>query len=636
MQTDKPFKILFVEDVPTDVELAKRMLKKEGINFIYRVVETEEAFRNTLSEFNPDVIISDYSMPTFDGMSALKIARSMPEFYPFILLTGSINEETAVTCMKAGANDYIIKEHIARLPFAVVEAINKSLAIAEKEKIANTLLESERKFRNIFYNHSAVKMIVDPENGNIVEANKAAAGFYGWSIGELESMNIMQLKNNSPEQVLESMNKVMSGEKANCFFQHKQADGNNADVELFCSKVQFNNKEYLHVIVHDITEQNRLKEQLRQSQKLESIGRLAGGMAHDYNNILTVILNYSELALTKLKPGDTVYSYIGEIKKAAERSNRITSQLLTFARSQSYNPQTLDLNNAIEDMLNMLTSLTGESIELEWRPVKNLWLTKIDPSHVDQILANLCVNAKDAIDGDGKIRIETKNMSIDQNSFKSNFQITPGDYIVLTISDNGCGMDEETQENIFEPFFTTKEQGKGTGLGLSTIYGIVKQNDGFIRVNSEPGKGTAFDIYLKRTYDVPEIKNNNEKKDSIKMTTNKTILIVDDEVAIIKAASEILENFGYDVLTASDTHNAVKIAEEYENDINVLVTDMIMPDMNGKELADKISLIYPDIKILFISGYYSDVLSNQNEEYFLQKPFSMNELANKVGMILKN
>lgn len=634
MQTDKPFKILFVEDVPTDVDLAKRVLKKEGLNFIYKVVETEEAFRNTLSEFNPDVIISDYSMPTFDGMSALKIARSMPDFYPFILLTGSINEETAVTCMKAGANDYIIKEHIARLPFAVVEAINKSLAIAEKEKIANTLLESERKFRSIFYNHSAVKMIVDPENGNIVEANKAAAEFYGWSIGELESMNIMQLKNSPPDQVLESMSKVMSGDKANCFFQHKQAGGSTADVELFCSKVQFNNKDYLHVIVHDITEQNRLKEQLRQSQKLESIGRLAGGMAHDYNNILTVILNYSELALTKLKSGDTVYSYIGEIKNAAERSNRITSQLLTFARSQSYNPQVLDLNSTIEDMLNMLTSLIGESIELEWRPSENLWFTKIDPSHVDQILANLCVNAKDAIDGDGKIKIETRNMSIDQGSFKNNFQIIPGDYIVLTISDNGCGMDEETQKNIFEPFFTTKEHGKGTGLGLSTIYGIVKQNDGFISVNSEPEKGTAFDIYLKRAYDLPETKNN-KKEDSIKMTKNKTILIVDDEAAITKAASEILESFGYNVLTATCSNDAIKTAEEYEDNINVLITDMIMPDMNGKELADKISLIYPEIKTLFISGYYSDILSSQNEEYFLQKPFSMNELANKVGMILK-
>ncbi|TYB33832.1 MAG: response regulator [Flexistipes sinusarabici] len=636
MHPDKPFKILFVEDVQTDVELAKRMLKKEGLNFIYKVVETEEAFRNTLYEFDPDVIISDYSMPTFDGMSALKIARAMPEFYPFILLTGSINEETAVTCMKAGANDYIIKEHIARLPFAVVEAINKSLAIAEKERIETSLLESERKFRNIFYNHSAVKMIVDPENGSIVEANKAAAEFYGWSVEELESMNIMQLKNSSPEQVLESLNKVMSGEKTNCFFQHKQACGNTADVELFCSKVQFNNKDYLHVIVHDITEQNRLKEQLRQSQKLESIGRLAGGMAHDYNNILTVILNYSELALTRLKPGDAVYSYIGEIKSAAERSNRITSQLLTFARSQSYNPQTLDLNGAIEDMLNMLTSLIGESIELEWKPAENLWLTKIDPTHVDQILANLCVNAKDAIDGDGKIKIETKNVSIDQDSFKSNSPIIPGDYIVLTISDNGCGMDEETQKNIFEPFFTTKEHGKGTGLGLSTIYGIVKQNDGFISVNSEPGKGTAFDIYLKRAYDVAETQNNNEKEDSIKMTKNKTILIVDDEAAITKAASEILENFGYNVLTASDTHDAIKIAEEYENDIDILITDMIMPKMNGKELADKISLIYPDIKILFISGYYSDVLGNQTDEYFLQKPFKMSELANKVGMILKN
>lgn len=635
MQTDKPFKILFVEDVPTDVELAKRMLKKEGLNFIYKVVETEEAFRNTLSEFNPDVIISDYSMPTFDGMSALKIARSMPDFYPFILLTGSINEETAVTCMKAGANDYIIKEHIARLPFAVVEAINKSLAIAEKEKIANTLLESERKFRSIFYNHSAVKMIVDPENGNIVEANKAAAEFYGWSIGELESMNIMQLKNSPPDQVLESMNKVMSGDRANCFFQHKQAGGSTADVELFCSKVQFNNKDFLHVIVHDITEQNRLKEQLRQSQKLESIGRLAGGMAHDYNNILTVILNYSELALTKLKPGDTVYSYIGEIKNAAERSNRITSQLLTFARSQSYNPQVLDLNSTIEDMLNMLTSLIGESIELEWRPAENLWLTKIDPSHVDQILANLCVNAKDAIDGDGKIKIETSNLSIDQDSFKNNSQIIPGDYIVLTISDNGCGMDEETQKNIFEPFFTTKEHGKGTGLGLSTIYGIVKQNDGFISVNSEVDKGTAFDIYLKRAYDLPETKNN-KKEDSIKMTKNKTILIVDDEAAITKAASEILKSFGYNVLTATCTNDAVKTAEEYDDNINVLITDMIMPDMNGKELADKISHIYPEIKTLFISGYYSDILSSQNEEYFLQKPFSMNELANKVGMILKD
>lgn len=637
MDINQPVKILFAEDVPTDVEIAKRKLKKEGLDFTFRLVDTEEDFRRELKEFDPDVIISDYSMPSFDGMTALQIARSAEKFYPFIIFTGSMNEETAVACMKAGANDYVIKEQITRLPFAVIEAINKSRTLVEKQKMEESLIESEEKFRNLFYNHSAVKLIIDPETLDIYEANKAASEFYGWPIEKLESMKITEINDINENEVRKNITKVVKGSKNNFQLRHFKANGDMVDVEVFSSHVQIGGKVYIHSIIHDITEQKRLENQLRQSQKMESIGRLAGGIAHDYNNILTVILNYCELALMELDPSSELAGYIKEIKKAGERSNEITSQLLAFARKQSSNPKVLDLNNSIDEMISMLQRLIGESIELIWLPDSGVCPVKMDPSQLHQILPNLCINARDAIGDSGKITIETNCVSIDESYAKTNPGFLPGEFAMLAVSDNGCGMDKSTVENIFEPFFTTKGAGEGTGLGLSTVYGIVKQNGGFVNVYSEIGEGTTFKIYLKCESGMVE-KTEEIQKAAPSESKGETVLIVEDEEAILKIAEKMLETLGYNLLTSNNPLEALQIAEEYSGDIDIVVTDVVMPDMDGKKMSDKITKLHPSAKVLFMSGYTSNVIGQhglfEDNVNFIQKPFKMNDLEMKIREIL--
>ncbi|HCW94036.1 MAG TPA: hybrid sensor histidine kinase/response regulator [Flexistipes sinusarabici] len=637
MDINQPVKILFAEDAPTDVEIAKRRLKKEGLDFIFRLVDTEEDFRRGLKEFDPDVIISDYSMPSFDGMTALQIARSAEKFYPFIIFTGSMNEETAVACMKAGANDYVIKEQITRLPFAVIEALNKKQALMEKNKMEKSLIESEEKFRNLFYNHSAVKLIIDPETLDIYEANMAASEFYGWPIEKLESMKVTDINDIGENEVRKNIAKVVRGIKNNFQLKHRKADGDTVDVEVFSSHVQIGGKIYIHSIIHNITEQKRLEEQLRQSQKLESVGRLAGGIAHDFNNILTVILNYCELALMELDSSSELTGYIKEIKKAGERSSEITSQLLAFARKQHNHPKVMNLNDSINDMIGMLQRLIGENIGLVWLPAENICPIKMDSSQLHQILANLCINARDAIGDSGKITIETSCVSIDENYAGKNPDFLPGEFVMLAVSDNGCGMDKSTVENIFEPFFTTKGAGEGTGLGLSTVYGIVKQNGGFVNVYSEIGKGTTFKIYLKCESEEAE-KAEEEQKAVPTESKGETVLIVEDEEAILHISEKMLETLGYNLLTANNPLDAIKIAKDYNGNIDIIVTDVVMPDMNGKEMSEKITKLHPNAKVLFISGYTFNVIGQhglfEENVNFIQKPFNVREFRSKIREIL--
>ncbi len=396
----------------------------------------------------------------------------------------------------------------------------------------------------------------------------------------------------------------------------------------------------------DITDQKHaaevnaeLENQLIHAQKMESIGRLAGGVAHDFNNMLTAILGHAELGLMRLEPTHRVCTDLKEICKTAQRSADLTRQLLAFARKQTISPKVLDLNDTITEMLKMLQRLIGEDINLVWQPSSKTWQIKMDPSQIDQILANLCVNARDAIDGNGRITIETANTTIDTNYCSSNREATPGEYVRLTVSDTGSGIDKETQSHIFEPFYTTKELGKGTGLGLATVYGAVKQNNGFINIYSEPGQGTSFSIYLPRK-ESPLC--NREALQDIILTPvprgQETILLVEDDFAILDIACTMLENQGYTVLKANTPGEAVRLAGEHTGDIQMLMTDVIMPEMNGRDLANRLLSIYPLMKQLFMSGYTSDIMATHGvlEEWinFIQKPFSLCDMATKVREVL--
>ncbi len=387
-------------------------------------------------------------------------------------------------------------------------------------------------------------------------------------------------------------------------------------------------------------EKEKLQKQLQQAQKMEAVGNLAGGVAHDYNNISSVIMGYAELALTTVKPDDPLHGYINRILDASKRAADITKQLLAFARKQTIAPKVLDLNETIEGMLSMIQRLIGEDIDLAWIPAKETWPAKIDPTQVDQILVNLCVNARDAIENTGKITIETANIIFDEEYCAEHLGFKTGEYAMIAVSDDGIGMTPEQQEKIFEPFFTTKEIGKGTGLGLSTIYGIVKQNNGFINVYSEPGKGTTFRIYLPKEESTQPVKPAEKKVMTPSSGHGQTIMVVEDDNAILELIEMILKKLKYNVLSASSPKEAVILAEGYKGKIDLLITDTVMPGMNGRELANEMCKKYTDIKVLFMSGYTANVIIHRGvlDEgiNYIAKPFSLDAFAAKVKEVLES
>jgi len=394
------------------------------------------------------------------------------------------------------------------------------------------------------------------------------------------------------------------------------------------------------VIIQDITqrkqaeaEHNRLLEQLAQAQKMESIGRLAGGVAHDYNNMLNVILGYAEMSLRKIHKGLPINDDLGEIIHAARRSSDITRQLLAFARKQTIKPVVLDLNETIQGLVKMLHRLIGEDIQLNFKPFEKIWAIKVDPTQIDQVLMNLSVNSRDAISGVGKIDIKTGNTSIDESFCENNPGSFSGDYVFVSFSDNGCGMYKSTKAQVFEPFFTTKKVGEGSGLGLSTVYGIMKQNEGFINVYSEPGKGTTFNLYFPR-YDKPAMKQDQTISSIIPFGSGETVLVVDDEQAIMKMAKMMLEMLNYKVISAASPSEALQKDTVGDSKIDLLITDVVMPQMNGHDLAEKLQENHPELKTIFMSGYTSEIITNrgmlEDDMLFIQKPFTKNELAIKV------
>ncbi|MBK7582103.1 MAG: PAS domain-containing protein [Myxococcales bacterium] len=401
---------------------------------------------------------------------------------------------------------------------------------------------------------------------------------------------------------------------------------------------------YLLGISEDITLRKRAEEeraaleaQLFQAQKMDSVGRLAGGVAHDFNNMLGVILGHTEMAMEVVAPGSPLHADLEEIRKAARRSADLTRQLLGFARRQTVTPRVLDLNDTVASILTMLGRLIGEHIRLAWLPCEGLWPLEVDPSQIDQVLTNLCVNARDAISGVGKLTIETRNVTLDERESAAHLGSVPGDYVRLSISDDGCGMDEETQAKLFEPFFTTKELGSGTGLGLATVYGIVKQNDGFIEVHSELGRGSTFNIFLPR-YEgsVLAVRMNAPAEPSLR--GRETILLVEDEEALLGMTRTMLEKSGYVVLTASTAGEAVRLAEAHAGEIHLLLTDVIMPEMNGRDLAKALVGQRPRLACLFMSGYTADVIAGtggpDEDVNFIPKPFTIQALCAKVRQAL--
>jgi signal transduction histidine kinase len=513
--------ILHLEDDPKDAELIQAELESNGYSVVIERVMTRDAFTTRLREGRFDLILSDYALPGFDGLSALRIAREISPRVPFISVSGQLGEEAAVESVRGGATDYVLKQRLSRLGPAVRRA----------------LLEAEERRRR---------------------------------------------------------------QRAEEALREKEA-------------------------------------QLLQAQKMEPLGRLAGGVAHDFNNLLTVILGYSQVLSTRLKRDSSDVSEVAEITRAAERAATLTRHLLAFSRQQVLQPSVLDLNQLITDMDKMLRRLIGEDIDLVTAPAEGLGRVKADAGQIEQVVMNLVVNARDAMPTGGKLTIETGNIEFSEPAEDQPASLPPGRYVMLAVSDTGNGMTAEIKSRIFEPFFTTKDAGRGTGLGLSMVHGIVQQSGGHVEAYSELGQGTTFKIYLPRVEADVE-REGVEGEVTERCDGTETILLVEDDDLVRPMLGMSLRLHGYTALLAADGSEAISLAEQTNLKIDLLITDVVMPLMSGPELAQRVARIRPNLPVLFISGYTDQALIHQGLRrpgtFFLQKPFNPETLALKVRQLL--
>lgn len=514
--------------------------------------------------------------------------------------------------------------------------------LTDRKKGEQALRASEENLR-ITLESIGDGVIAADSTGHITRMNAVAERLTGWSLEEALGMTLTEvLKIVDESSIHHSENYMVAAQQNQTGYAVlKSRNGGERVIAKSGAPIRNDSDEIVGVVMvfRDITAHRKLEEQLRQSEKLKVVGQLAGGVAHDFNNMLGVILGRVELILGDLEKNSSLYDNLKIIQTAAERSAALTRQLLTFARKQIIAPRQLDLNDTVESMLKMLRRLIGEDIDLIWKPAVPLGPVNMDPSQIDQILINLCVNARDAIAGVGRLTIETDRQTFDDTYCRDHAGVIPGDFVLLAVSDTGCGMDKKTLDNLFEPFFTTKGVGQGTGLGLATVYGIVTQNKGFINVYSEPGLGTTFKIYLPlQTTDedtatgIPAMKKSTGG--------DETILLVEDEPMVLDLTTTMLQVLGYTVLVAHEPGEAISLAEEHPGHIDLLMTDVVMPGMNGRDLARKITSLFPGIKLLFMSGYTADIIAHQGvlDEgvAFIQKPFSMADMAVKLRGALKS
>ncbi|HVG32634.1 MAG TPA: ATP-binding protein [Pyrinomonadaceae bacterium] len=527
-----------------------------------------------------------------------------------------------------------------------LEAANCGLEkeVAERELADKALRDSEARYRMLFESNPFPMWVYDLETLSFLAINEAAVHCYGYSREEFLSMTIKDIRPaEDVPALLQNISQVLSGRDEAGAWRHQKKDGQLIDVEITSYPLSFAGRRAELVLASDITMRKkteealrRSEEQLRQAQKMEAVGKLAGGVAHDFNNLLTVINGHTSLSLRRLEKDDPLYYKLETIQAAGERAASLTRQLLAFSRKQIMQPKVLDLNHVIFETNKMLQRLIGEDIDLLIGLMPDLGKVKADPGQIEQVLMNLSVNARDAMPKGGKLTIETHNVYIDEEYSRRHVSVPPGRYVMLAVSDTGCGMDAATQARIFEPFFTTKEVGRGTGLGLSTVYGIVKQSGGNVWVYSEVGRGTTFKIYLP-CVDSPaeEFKTSIETKAP---AGTETVLLVEDEEMVRNMTREILQESGYQVLEATHGQEALTVAERHAGPIHLMLSDVVMPQMSGRELAEQLSPVRREMKVLYMSGYTDDAIVHHGvlDEgmAFIEKPFTPDTLTRKLREVL--
>jgi PAS domain S-box-containing protein len=638
-----PLRVLMVEDSATDAHLVIRELRRTGRSIEFQRVEDAGAMRAALESKSWDVVISDWSMPKFTAAAALGILKEKGLDLPFIIVSGTIGEEAAVEAMRAGAHDYVLKDRLARLTPAVERELRESEARRGSRRTKAALRASEARFAKLAES-GIISIVVGDLTGNAIEANDAFLRMVGYSREDLRAGKVRwrdlapvdwQTESDDAFEQLKAHGATIPYEK-----EYIRKDGSRVSVLVGVAQVD---ESHWIAFMADLSGQKQTEralrqteEQLRQAQKMEAVGRLAGGVAHDFNNVLSVILSYSEMMLGDLEPGDAMREDIEEIRNAGRRAADLTRQLLMFSRQQVLETKVVDLNDVLSGMDKMLQRILGEDVEMVSLAAPSLGRVRVDPSSLEHVIMNLVVNARDAMPTGGKLTMETANVVLDWVYAQQHVGVKAGPHVMLAVSDTGIGMDKATMARIFEPFFTTKAKDKGTGLGLSTVFGIVQQSAGSVWVYSEPGKGTTFKVYLPSVDAAVEVAH--PQPPTSTLCGSETILLVEDEAQVRVVARGILQRNGYDVLEARNASEAILLCETHPAVIHLLLSDVVMPQMSGPELAKRLAQARPEMRVLCMSGYTDDSIVRHGvlgtEMAYLQKPITPQTLTKKVREVL--
>jgi PAS domain S-box-containing protein len=633
------YQILLIGEDPSRTQVYAQMLQEvEDASFD---VEKEKNWQSALERFAlgapdlplPDAILWELPSSGSAALALLKESASPLWSVPFVVLVPEDQKPLGKQMLQAGASEYLVKETLNKA------LLQRSLRYAiERNRAENSIRRWEKRFEDLFENTKDILFTMDLE-GNVTSVNKAAEEVMGWPRNEALQMNLKSLV--APEHAAlcnEVMRRIVSEEPLQHFeIAMLRKDGRKVLLEASARLIRSNgNKDCVQGIARDVTERRQLENMVRQSQKLEAIGRLSGGLAHDFNNLLCVINGHTELLTEALQPGDPAVRSVTQIRKAADSAAALTRQLLAFSRRQVFHPQVVNLNAVVTETKKLLARLIDEHIEFHTTLGPALGHVIVDPVQIEQVIINLVLNARDAMPKGGKLTMETSNLNLEEDHQSKFSQIPAGKYVLLALTDTGCGMNAETQSRIFEPFYTTKEMGKGTGLGLATVYGIVKQSGGFIWVYSEEGRGTTFKVYLPRV-----VGPLTEARPGPHIEINKgteTILVVEDAEPLRALTKEFLTASGYTVLEAANGDEAIRIAQSHAGNINLLLTDVVMPRMGGKPLVEQMARIRPDTRVLYMSGYPNDGIVQAgilaNGVALLEKPFTREILSKRVRQVL--
>ena len=644
-------RILFIEDSEDDAELLLRMLRQGGFAPEARRVQTEDELNAALDAGRWDLVVADHSLPRLPSQRALEIVRGRDLDLPFLVVSGTIREQDAVDLMRSGASDYLLKDRLTRLVPAVRRELDEARLRREHRQAQAEIERAQARYRSLIDNAVIGAYRSGGASGRFTFVNQALVSMLGYaSAEELLKADPARDVFADPHALARLAEVGRDGKIEGTEVEWRRKDGRPVHVRLWGRIVSHTETPFgLEMFVENMSEIRLLQRSLEQAQKMEAVGRLAGGIAHDFNNLLVAILGYADVLRGSVTGDDKRVRCIEEIQRAGERAAGLTRQLLAFSRRQVLDRTVVDLNAVVGDVETMLSRLIGEDVVLRTSLQPRLAGVVADRGQVEQVLLNLAVNARDAMPRGGDLLIETRVVTLTEPMSALPRPLPPGRYVRLTVSDTGEGMDEEVKSHLFEPFYTTKEKGKGTGLGLSMVYGIVTQSDGALTLVSEPGVGTRFDLWFPPTDRAADPSGGGGgggggRPDASAQPApaasggGETLLFVEDDPAVCALATEILEIAGFRVVPASTAAEALAALDRHAGPVDALVTDIVLPDMSGIELAERVHAMRPSVRILFTSGYTSESVDvsalERAHAAFLQKPFRTGELVAKIRAVL--